>query len=130
MAARFAEDADAAARAGELRAQALELARRDGEAYAAYMAASADEKPAALFAAAEPVLAIAEAAAEVAEIAARLAKQGRKSVVGDALTGATLAVAAAEAAARLAEMDAPGDERAERAQAAAERARSVSRAQR
>src|SRR4051794_34327958 len=126
MAGRYGEDPGAAARARELRDSALELARRDGEAYAAYLAASAEDKPAALLAAAEAVLAIAEAAGEVAEIAAGLAERGRGSVMGDALTGVTLAAGAAEAAARLVAMDAPGDPRAERAHAAAERARALS----
>src|SRR5437763_6073159 len=71
MVALYSEDPGAAARAHELRGQALELARRDGEAYAAYLSASADEKPALLLAAADPVLGIAETAAHVAEIAAR-----------------------------------------------------------
>jgi formiminotetrahydrofolate cyclodeaminase len=126
MVARYSEDPDAAARSRELRGRALALAVRDGEAYAAYMAASADDKPAMLLAAADAVLAIAETAAEVAEIAARFTTSGRRSTVGDAHTGATLAAAAAAAAARLTEMDAPGDERAERARAAAERAGAVS----
>lgn len=126
MVARFSEDPTAAERARELRARALDLARRDGEAYAAYMAASDEERPGALLAAAEPVLAIAQTAAEVAEIAARFSESGRRSTVGDARTGATLAAAAAEAAARLTAMDAPGDDRAERARAAAERARALS----
>src|SRR5204862_5306052 len=39
MAASFAEDTDAAARARELRAEVLTLAQRDGEAYAAALAA-------------------------------------------------------------------------------------------
>src|SRR5690349_20390869 len=125
MVALYSEAPDAAARARELRAEALELARRDGEAYAAYMAASAEEKPAMLLAAADTVLAIAESAAEVAEIAARFITSGRRSTVRDAHTGVTLAAAAAAAAARLTEMDAPDDERAERARAAAERARTA-----
>ena len=58
--------------------------------------------------AAEPPLAIAEAAAELAELAAAITVTGKASLVGDAMTGALLAEAAARAAARLAEMDLAG----------------------
>jgi formiminotetrahydrofolate cyclodeaminase len=107
MAASFAEDADAAGRARELRAELLMLAERDGEAYGAAMAARREggDAAAAMAAAAEPPLQIAEVAAEVAELAATMAVTGKSSLVGDALTGALLAEAAARAAARLAEMD-------------------------
>jgi formiminotetrahydrofolate cyclodeaminase len=126
MVAQYSEDAGAAARARELRAACLDLARRDGEAYRAYLEASDEEKPARLLAAADPGLEIAETAAEVAELAGRFTTSGRRSTVGDAWTGVTLAAAAAEAAARLTAMDAPGDPRADRAMATAERARAVS----
>lgn len=107
MAAGFAGDADGAARARALRADALVLAERDGEAYGAALAARREggDVAAAMAAAAEPPLRIAEAAAEVAELAAALAVTGKASLVGDAMTGALLAEAAARAAARLAEMD-------------------------
>src|SRR5262245_1601062 len=107
MAASFAEDADSAARARDLRADVLVLAERDGEAYAAALAArrAGGDVAAAMAGAAEPPLRIAEAAAETAELAAALAVTGKASLVGDAMTGALLAEAAARAAARLAEMD-------------------------
>jgi formiminotetrahydrofolate cyclodeaminase len=107
MAASFAEDADAAARARELRAEVLPLAERDGEAYSAVLAArrAGGDVAAAMAGAAEPPLRIAEAAAETAELAAAIAVTGKSSLVGDAMTGALLAEAAARAAARLAEMD-------------------------
>jgi formiminotetrahydrofolate cyclodeaminase len=128
MAAGYADDAGALARARALRDRVLGLAQRDGEAYAAYLAARRARDPAApqaLAAAAEPPLAIAEAAAEAAELAAELAVGGRPSVAGDAVTAAVLAEAAAAAAGRLAELDlapASGGPRAERARAAAARA--------
>jgi methenyltetrahydrofolate cyclohydrolase len=107
MAASFADDADAAGRARELRAEVLVLAERDGEAYAAALAARREggDIAAAMAGAAEPPLRIAEASAEIAELAAAIAVTGKASLVGDALTGALLAEAAARAAARLAEMD-------------------------
>lgn len=107
MAAGFADDAESAARARELRAQALGLAERDGEAYAAALTARREggDIAAAMAGAAEPPLLIAEAGAELAELAAALAVTGKASLAGDAMTGALLAEAAARAAARLAEMD-------------------------
>jgi formiminotetrahydrofolate cyclodeaminase len=107
MAASFAEDADAAGRARELRAEVLVLAERDGEAYAAALTARREggDVAAAMAGAAEPPLRIAEAAAEIAELAAAIAVTGKASLVGDAMTGALLAEAAARAATRLAEMD-------------------------
>ena len=107
MAAGFADDAESAARARELRAQALGLAERDGEAYAAALTARREggDVAAAMAGAAEPPLLIAEAGAELAELAAALAVTGKASLAGDAMTGALLAEAAARAAARLAEMD-------------------------
>jgi formiminotetrahydrofolate cyclodeaminase len=111
MAASFAEDADTAARARELRTDVLALADRDGEAYAAALAARRRqprddvEVAAAMAGAAEPPLLIAEAAAEAAELAAAIAVAGKPALQGDAMTGALLAEAATRAAARLAEMD-------------------------
>jgi formiminotetrahydrofolate cyclodeaminase len=111
MAAAFAEDAESAARASELRTEALSLAVRDGEAYASALAARRRaprddaQVAAAMAAAAEPPLLIAEAGAETAELAAAVAVMGKPTLKGDALTGALLAEAGARAAARLAEMD-------------------------
>jgi formiminotetrahydrofolate cyclodeaminase len=107
MAASFAEDAGAAGRAHELRTDVLVLAERDGEAYAAALAARREggDVAAAMAGAAEPPLEIAEAGAEIAELAAALAVTGKASLAGDAMTGALLAEAATRAAAQLAEMD-------------------------
>ena len=78
-------------------------------------------------AAAEPPLAIAEAAAEVAELGRTVAAEGRPALRGDALAGADLAAGAARAAARLVEINVPGDPRVERARAAVARATSAAR---
>jgi formiminotetrahydrofolate cyclodeaminase len=111
MAANFAEGhADAFARAGELRTRALELAEVELHAYepvlealrlsrddperAGRVRATQDE-------ASRSPLEIAEIAAEVAELAAELAHGGNPNLSGDAIAGALLAEAAAQAAARL-----------------------------
>jgi methenyltetrahydrofolate cyclohydrolase len=111
MAAAFADDAESAGRANELRAEALQLAVRDGEAYADALAARRRaprddaQVAAAMVGAAEPPLLIAEVGAETAELAAAVAVMGKPALRGDAMTGALLAEAGARAAARLAEMD-------------------------
>lgn len=102
--------AEVSERARELRATALELAERDLKAYAPVLEAlrmatgdqQRDERlAAALSAAAEPPLAIAEAASEVASLAAVLARTGNPKLRGDSITGATLAEAACRAAVSL-----------------------------
>ena len=130
MAARFAGREEDADRADALQARALELGHADRESYAPVLAAQrrpVDDPErdaavaAALGAAAEVPLAIAEAAAEVAVLARRLAEGGRPALRGDALAGADLAAGACRAAARLVEIDlagAPGDPRLARARAA------------
>ena len=101
-------------RARELRAAALELAERDLDAYAPVLEALRlasgdmqrdDRLAAALSAAAEPPLAVAEAASEVAALAAVLARTGNPKLRGDSITGATLAEAACRAAVSLVEIN-------------------------
>ncbi len=122
MAARFAGDAAAAERAGELREAAVPLADEDVRAYGQVLAAQGETRVAALAAAAGTPLRIAEAASEAAQIGARLVRDGKVALRGDALAGVLLAEAAARGAAELVAINlsaAPGDERALRAQAAA-----------
>ncbi|HEY8584065.1 MAG TPA: cyclodeaminase/cyclohydrolase family protein [Capillimicrobium sp.] len=123
MAARFAGDGAAAERAGQLRAEALELGERELSSYAPVLEAlrapredpaRAERVAAALSDAADAPLAIARAAAETAAIAGRLARDGKPSLVGDAAAGEELARAACRAAARLVEINlarADGDPR-------------------
>ena len=91
----LAADDDAAEYATVLEAQRLPRERSD----------RAERVAAALRAAAEPPLAIAELAAEVAELAAGVAQSGKASLRGDATAGALLAEAAARTAARLVEIN-------------------------
>jgi formiminotetrahydrofolate cyclodeaminase len=124
----------AGADAAELRARALALADADLTSYAPVLEAARlpREDPAraaalrtALAEASTVPLAIAELAAEVADLAAGLARDGRRSLEGDATAGAVLAEAATRAAVRLVELNlagAPGDERLAAARAAAARA--------
>jgi formiminotetrahydrofolate cyclodeaminase len=74
--------------------------------------------------AAEVPIAVAEASASVAELAAEVARTGSIPLRGDAITGAVLAEAATQAAARLVEINLVGrvDERLARAAEATRRA--------
>jgi formiminotetrahydrofolate cyclodeaminase len=128
-------EADAVgARARQLRGAALRLADEDLGAYAPVLEAlalpadSTERDPklaAARGAAAEPPLGIAEAAAEVAELGVSAARAGSPHLIGDAITGVTLAEAAGRAAAELVainlELD-RGDPRRPRANELAARA--------
>jgi formiminotetrahydrofolate cyclodeaminase len=105
------------ARAAALRARALELADQDLASYAPVLEAlrlPADDPAreervrAALSAASEAPLAVAEVGCEVAELAAEEARGGRRSLEGDATTAALLAEAATRAAARLVELNLAG----------------------
>ena len=134
MAARFAERDPEIERADALRAEALQLAEADLEAYAPVLEAlrrPADDPgrdaalAAASSAAADVPLRIAVLAAETAALARALAEQGRPGLRGDALAGADLAAGAARAAARLVEInlsEAPGDPRLAAARSALGRA--------
>jgi methenyltetrahydrofolate cyclohydrolase len=115
MAANFSADSeDAFARAGRLRARALELATIELHAYEPVLEAlrlpredpdRARRVEEARAAASEPPLEVARVAAEVAELAADLAHAGNQNLAGDAIAGALLAEAAAQAAARLVEIN-------------------------
>jgi methenyltetrahydrofolate cyclohydrolase len=124
MAARYADEQEAARRAGALRARFLELASEDAEAYAAVLEAKGEERQQALSRAADVPLELAESAVEIAELANRLAAVGNPSLRGDAETAAFLAAAATRAAANLVEINLearPEDERIARARALARR---------
>jgi formiminotetrahydrofolate cyclodeaminase len=128
-------------RAGELRAQALALADTDAAAYTEVLAVlRRRQEPghgprlrAALSAAADPPLAIAEIAAELTRLAAAAAATARGGVRGEAVTAAVLAEAVVRAGVPVIEMNlasAPEDPRRARAQelaagAAADLARAV-----
>jgi formiminotetrahydrofolate cyclodeaminase len=103
---------DGSARAEELRARLEELAIEDTRVYAAVTAAQRRTDPsrttalrAALAAAAEPPMRIAHVAADTAKLCAELASGGKRSVRGDAATGAALAAAAARSAVALARLN-------------------------
>jgi formiminotetrahydrofolate cyclodeaminase len=110
MAARFAGDWSRAHRARELRARALELAEIELNAYAPVLDAlrlprddpeRAARVDAARTEASQSPLEVAQIGAEVSELAAELATAGNPNLTGDAIAGALLAEAAAQAAARL-----------------------------
>jgi formiminotetrahydrofolate cyclodeaminase len=102
MAAALAGSSDAAGRAGEMRLRALKLAEEELSSYAPVLEARTEaDRVTALDAASEPPAQIAELAADVAELGASVAGSASEAVRGDALTGVTLAEAAASAAARL-----------------------------
>lgn len=108
-------DAEAMAqRADELRTLANAQAQADAAAYrgvlAALRAARADRRARgrvreAAAAASDVPLAVARAGAEVAALAAELAERGNSNLLGDAVTAALLAAAAARAAAGLVELN-------------------------
>lgn len=135
MAARFStatvpDAATVVEQAEGLRARAQGLAQQDAEAYTqvltAYRLPSSDPQArrqsieAALSAAAEPPLAVAEAAVEVGRLARRLEAEGNPNLRGDAVTGRLLAEAGCRAAAELVAANLPeGAPRRDRAQALA-----------
>jgi formiminotetrahydrofolate cyclodeaminase len=110
MAARFAPDRALVQRAGELRAQSLELAEIELHAYEPVLEAlrlprhdpeRAGRVDAARTEASQSPLEVTQLASDVAELAANLAGAGNPNLAGDAIAGALLAEAAAQAAARL-----------------------------
>jgi formiminotetrahydrofolate cyclodeaminase len=117
----------AADQARALRARALRLAQEELSSYAPVLDARDErERELALAAASEPPAQIAETAAEVAELGVEVASSASAAVRGDALTGVTLAEAAAAAAFRLVEINVgagPVFERARAAELRAARAR-------
>jgi formiminotetrahydrofolate cyclodeaminase len=122
MAAEFAPDAAIAERAEALRTRLLELADEDLFAYRPVLEAlrrprEDPERPAALAAAltaaSQPPLAIANAAADVAELAAAVAPKN-EHLTGDANVAALLAAASAQAATRLVELNLAGVDRTTR----------------
>jgi formiminotetrahydrofolate cyclodeaminase len=111
MATSFTPECDEAfQRAGQLRTRALELAEVELHAYEPVLEAlrlprddpeRAARVSAARIEASRSPLEIAQVSAEVAELAAELARTGNQNLAGDAIAGALLAEAAAQAAARL-----------------------------
>jgi formiminotetrahydrofolate cyclodeaminase len=115
MAAAFTPDRGATAqRAGELRARALELAEIELHAYEPVLEAlrlprddpdRAGRVRDARDAASRSPLEIAGVGAELAELSCDLARTGNQNLAGDAIAGALLAEAAAQAGARLVEIN-------------------------
>jgi formiminotetrahydrofolate cyclodeaminase len=110
MATRFAGEWDMAHRARDLRDRALELAEVELDAYEPVLEAlrlprDDPDRPARLAAArtdaSQSPLEVAQVGAEVAEMAAEIAHAGNPHLAGDAIAGALLAEAAAQAGARL-----------------------------
>ncbi len=109
MAAAFTPGgSETAERARELRARALELAEVELHAYEPVLEAlrlprddpeRAGRVRAAQDAASESPLEVARIAAELAELASELARTGNPNLAGDAIAGALLAEASAQAAA-------------------------------
>lgn len=131
MAASFSDLDPQFQRAGELRTRALELAEIELHAYEPVLEAlrlprKDPDRPARVRAAqaeaSKSPLEIARVAADLAELAAEIAINGNPNLTGDAIAGALLAEAAAQAASRLVAINLPGHPVAEEAAAHAARA--------
>jgi formiminotetrahydrofolate cyclodeaminase len=103
LAGRFAGDDEAVERAVSLRDRLLGLADEDAAAYTAFMADRTAATRARIVAVPEGMAAAAD---EVAELADRVRGQLKSSVGGDAEVAAMLARSAAQAARRLADLNA------------------------
>jgi formiminotetrahydrofolate cyclodeaminase len=103
LAARFAEDEDAVARARVLRTRLVELADEDAAAYTAFMADRSEATRARIIAVPEEIAAHAD---EVAALAESVRAQLTSSVAGDAEAAVELARTAARIGRRLAELNA------------------------
>jgi formiminotetrahydrofolate cyclodeaminase len=103
LAARFAGDDDAVARANAAAIRFVELADEDAAAYTAFMADRSDETRARIIAVPEEIAARAD---EVEALAEAVRAQLRTSVAADAEAAAELARAAARVARRLAALNA------------------------
>ncbi|MBV9923035.1 MAG: cyclodeaminase/cyclohydrolase family protein [Pseudonocardia sp.] len=135
MAANFTADlAPESQRAGELRTRALQLAEIELHAFEPVLEAlrlpRSDPERAARVSAAQTdasksPLEIARVAADVAELAAELAINGNPNLTGDAIAGALLAEAAAQAAARLVAINLTEGPEVDRAAEAALKARAA-----
>ena len=123
MSARLASDEEAAGAARGMRADALRLADEELTSYEPVLRAQTPaDRTTALDGASEPPAQIAETAADVAELGVKVAASSSPAVRGDALTGVTLAEAAAAAAARLVSTNITSGPVFDRARAAADRA--------
>ena len=135
MATNFTSGADAAfARAGKLRTRALEQAEIELHAFAPVLEAlrlprddeTRDERiRAASLEASRSPLEVARIGAELTELAADIARTGNPNLKGDAITGALLAEAAAQAAARLVRINLNEGAEVDEAAKAASRARAA-----
>lgn len=102
LAARFADDETAVARAGALRTRLTELADEDAVAYTAFMQTRSDEARRRTIEVPEEIAGNAD---EVERLAQQLAAQLTSSVAGDAEAAGELARAAARVARRLVELN-------------------------
>jgi formiminotetrahydrofolate cyclodeaminase len=102
LAARFADDETAVARAGALRTRLTELADEDAVAYTAFMQTRSDEARRRTIEVPEEIAGNAD---EVERLAQQLAAQLTSSVAGDAEAAGELARAAALVARRLVELN-------------------------
>jgi methenyltetrahydrofolate cyclohydrolase len=102
MTARFSDDEEATGEAAHLRRELIGLADADAEAYTTYLQAPGDLSRERII---EVPEAIAARAREVGELAEQLEREGNRRLVGDAIAARLLAGAAAEGAARLAELN-------------------------